>query len=617
MELLAIDTETALIAPGLQAPPISCVTWAAAEGEGILHVSVSKDLVEEALRDKDIMLVGHNIAYDMLCIMSEWPELLPEVFQAYDDDRIFDTMIAEKLLDIGAGCYRYLRLKDVTLKRGYSLADVARRYLKKDLDKDTWRLKYGELRDVPMVDWPEGAIQYAVEDARVTFDVQAAQAARNERISASEFLVDLPRQCRSALWLKLTSAWGIHTYGDKIEELKVRTEQEYERLKDFLLEKGLVRVDGSRDTKKAKQLMIKAMGGEDNCEKTDKGGVKLDEDACKASGEPILEAYAEFGSFKTVMSKDLPMLEGGKEAPIHTRFEELLETGRTSSSSPNIQNIRRFPGIRECFVPRAGMVFVDADYSGLELHCLAQVCIELLGWSRLGDSLNAGKDPHSQVAATILCISYEEAILRKKAGDPLFDDARQTGKVANFGFPGGLGISSLVDFARKTYNVKITEEDARQLKAYWFETFPEMREYFRIIGSGIDDDENIGIWQVFSKRFRGRCRYTQACNTLFQGLGADATKAAGWLIAKACYLDKNSVLYGSRICNYVHDQFILESPEELGHECAEELVKLMVAGALPWLPDVPPRVGDPILSRFWSKKAKPVYDARGRLIPWS
>ena len=50
----------------------------------------------------------------------------------------------------------------------------------------------------------------------------------------------------------------------------------------------------------------------------------------------------------------MPILLKGIKTPVQTRFEPLLETGRTSSSAPNIQNIKRLVGMRECFRPRPG-----------------------------------------------------------------------------------------------------------------------------------------------------------------------------------------------------------------------------------------------------------------------
>jgi hypothetical protein len=103
-------------------------------------------------------------------------------------------------------------------------------------------------------------------------------------------------------------------------------------------------------------------------------------------------------------------------------------------------------------------------------------------------------------------------------------------------------------------------------------------------------------------------------------LGADAAKAAGYLIARACYYDKTSPLYGCRIVNFVHDEWILEVPDDegwvLATAAANELSRLMVLGASPFVPDVP-MGAEPQLMRRWSKQAKRLVDEKtGNLIPW-
>jgi len=194
------------------------------------------------------------------------------------------------------------------------------------------------------------------------------------------------------------------------------------------------------------------------------------------------------------------------------------------------------------------------------------------------------------------------------------DDARQTAKVANFGFPGGLGALRLVDFARTIYGVEISQADAVRLKQTWLASWPEFRSYFARVGD-ICDALNPAIEQLFVGRTRGGVSYTEACNTLFQGLAADAAKAAGFAVSRACYAEPRSPLFGSRIVNFVHDEIIIETPEKGAHEAAEELARVMVSGASVLMPDVPPSA-EPVLMRRWSKKAKQIRDAQGRLIPW-
>ncbi|NCX22192.1 MAG: S1 RNA-binding domain-containing protein, partial [Betaproteobacteria bacterium] len=100
-----------------------------------------------------------------------------------------------------------------------------------------------------------------------------------------------------------------------------------------------------------------------------------------------------------------------------------------TSSSPNIQNLPRKGGMRECFVPRPGYVFAAADYEQMELRTVAQVCLAQFHFSRLAEALNAGLDPHLEMAARIVGVSYEEALRRKKAGDEAIRDFKKGDEV--------------------------------------------------------------------------------------------------------------------------------------------------------------------------------------------
>lgn len=290
--------------------------------------------------------------------------------------------------------------------------------------------------------------------------------------------------------------------------------------------------------------------------------------------------------------------------------------------------------------PPGALVYASADYDGLELRSMAQACLLLVGESRLAQVLNAGEDPHLHMAASMLGITYEQAKAGKASGDEQeakrIDDARQAGKVANFGFPGGLGAEKLVLFARKSYRVLLTVESAKALKRRWLSTFPEFRKYFDAIAKMVGPD-GATFRHFFTGRVRGGAPYTAACNSFFQGLGADATGHALFLIQEACYTPKPcractgagcpscfgtgvSPLYGTRMVNYIHDEFLIETPEERGHEVAHELVRVMVEGAAPFLPDVP-ATAEPKLMRYWSKDAKQVWtpdktDPNRRLVAW-
>jgi DNA polymerase-1 len=112
-----------------------------------------------------------------------------------------------------------------------------------------------------------------------------------------------------------------------------------------------------------------------------------------------------------------------------------VASGRTSWSDPNLQNPPRAGGVRECFVPRPGFVFVAVDYDTLELRALAQVCLDLFGWSKMADRLNAGEDLHAALGARFLGIDYDAFMKLREAGDEDAKKARQNAKGFNFGRP--------------------------------------------------------------------------------------------------------------------------------------------------------------------------------------
>ncbi len=619
-------------------------------------------------------------------------------------------MLRQKLIDIAKGEYRGFHADDGQyVKRDYKLATTVRRHTGQPFKKEGFRMFYALFRNVPLNRWteharhlqergrnwrsdvelldlcaafgdeekfakevigmvaarPEEAVSYPLDDARGTM------ASFVQQQSDADLLPDQYRQARKAWCQHLTSAWGLRTNAANVASLQFQTQRVCDGIQAKLTESGLIRKDGTRDTKLAKERMLDACGwtwdeglgkyvalpctndeGTIPLRLTASGEVSLDSDACKASEDELLVLYAELTSLKTVLNKDIPALARGMVYPIHTRFD-MAETGRTTSSNPNVQNWRRLPGIRECFVPRPGHVFAQADYSSLELCTLAQACLDLLGHSALADALNAGLDAHTALGADILGITYAEGERRRKLSSDAdvkrglfirreerrnptekdlgvagfcayelftgFDDARQTAKVANFGFPGGLGPAKLVLFARKTYGVELTEARAKELKAQWLAKWPEMRDYFTHVNSLQNVDRAIVLEQLRSERVR-TCKspgaYTAACNSFFQGLGADATAGAYWLVIKACYVERNSPLFGSRVVNYIHDELILEAPVERAAEAAEELSRLMVLGASTWIPDVK-LSAEPCLMSVWSKDAKTLRDASGRLVVWS
>ena len=339
----------------------------------------------------------------------------------------------------------------------------------------------------------------------------------------------------------------------------------------------------------------------------------------------VLHAVAERSGVEKLLKTYVPTLLQGTQFPITTSYTELLASGRTSSVKPNLQNPPRKGGVRECFIPRPGYFYAFCDYSFIELCTLAQSCLEYFGWSHMADAINAGLDPHLDMAASMLGIDYEEAKRRKKADDPQISEYRQLSKALNFGYPGGLGRAKFVEYARVGYGVILSEAEAGRRKEEWYRKWPEMRLYHQMFGNLTLGDASFDLVQPGSGRVRGKVGFCDGSNSVFQGRAADGAKRAGWYLAQECYLGfgklwpndgrARSPLYGSRPVLFVHDEFILEVPEANAHEATLRQSEVMIAGMKEVVADV--KVGTEFaIARRWYKGASAAYDENKRLVPW-
>jgi len=106
--VLTIDLETYLITPECLTPRIVCATYKT-DGPCILETRDENggfkvyDVIEKHLQNPDAVLVGHNVSFDLACLVNERPAFLPVVFGAYENGQIRDTMVGDQLLGIAAG----------------------------------------------------------------------------------------------------------------------------------------------------------------------------------------------------------------------------------------------------------------------------------------------------------------------------------------------------------------------------------------------------------------------------------------------------------------------------------------------------------------------------------
>jgi hypothetical protein len=488
------------------------------------------------------------------------------------------------------------------------------------LDKDTWRLRYAELDGTPLERWPEGAKHYASEDAAVTLKIAEAQLERNR--TGQNTLKDLPAQCRAYFALHLVSCWGLIADPVRVRALDQTLRASLDEQARTLVEAGLIVRDAAgtlaRKMKPIEQRVFVAYKGQ--APLTDggkKGKVKprSDRETLIESGDPLLETLAEFAATQKLLTGFVANLWDATKAPVHPRYG-LAGTGRTTCSKPNIQNQPRKEGVRECFVPRPGWVYSSTDYNALELCTLAQACRWLFNFSTLGDAINSGNDPHLLLAARRLAIDYEQAKARLAKGDETVIAARQIAKGPNFGYPGGMGARKFVTYMKASSGEKISEEQARKLKAEWLAQWPEMTKYFEHVAEKVPQSGFGKITHLVTDRVRGGLSFTEACNSYFQGLAADGAKAALWRIVRECYDERlSSPLFDSRVVGFVHDEFLAEHKIETAPEAAERLAVIAREEMQKFCPDVK-IFCEPALMERWSKKAKTVRDASGRLVVW-
>jgi DNA polymerase I-like protein with 3'-5' exonuclease and polymerase domains len=245
----------------------------------------------------------------------------------------------------------------------------------------------------------------------------------------------------------------------------------------------------------------------------------------------------------------------------------------------------------------------------------------------MAEALRRGEDLHTALAADLMGISYEECAARIAAGDRLAEEMRQISKPANFGFPGGMAGPSFVSYAAG-YGIVIEASKGKQMHTDWMKKWsPDMERYFRHISSITRNSEGV-IEQLYSGRVRGGLRYTQACNSFFQGLAADGAKAALWAVMKECYLGKKfggedegepSPLAGCRPIIFMHDEIITEVRNDwrrpdLASNAAKRQQHLMIREMSRFVPDIPIKAS-PVVTVRWHKGAKGVLDKAGNYLP--
>lgn len=622
------DTETELMRTGIMAPPLVCIStkFEGEAGPSLHHVRDPNIVgVVDRILSAD-QIIGFNTAFDMAILAANFPQFWKRIWKLYEEGRVFDGMIRWMLRAI---CLDGMRFdEELRRKPKFSLAEGADKFLGLDhyegKKAGAWRYRYSELIDIPIPDWPEfdsptGPRQYSLDDAT---DTEGVWLAMEDDVPPDEQL-----QVRAHWALHLAGCRGMRVDQDAVKVLRDHLTGIVKRHEQPLLDAGILypKKNGklSKSIATIQQYVKDAYEALDFAVPRNKptpkmleknpdhpGNIKYDSKStlpfltAKAlntlddTAETPLEHLLAQGTARHELDSFLPSLD---RPVVHPVFNIVVVSGRTSCRKGDwgmqTQNPPRRPGVRECLVPRKGFVFIDADYHIFELCTLAEICKEWLGYSRLGDIIRKGIDPHLYTGAMLAGVEYDVIKRAYDLKEPWAKKYRQMAKPINFGFPGGMGIKRFISSALEEYGVVFTWAEAEHAKRVWLQTYPEMVEYFKFVSA---KGEPHFVIALRTGGIRGGVGFCDGCNTPFQRLAADAAKLALWATSKECYLPGTD-LYGSFIVNFVHDQIVCETPAEKAEKALARLEEVMITEASKLIWSVPIKTDGQIHAERWKK----------------
>ena len=464
-----------------------------------------------------------------------------------------------------------LRPGDDTLVAGYLLEPRRRGYPVDELAQDS-----GIAVD------PD--LEPAVRTAALVAALAPVQAARME----AEGLTALYRDVEMPLVevLAAMERVGVRLDVHRLGEIAARVRDRVDELRDQIYEQagGEFVIDSP---KQLGQVLFERLGlptfrkGKTGWS-TDRQVLKLLES--KHPIVPLIGAYRELTKLDNTYLQALPQLVDG-DGRLHTTFNQTVaETGRLSSTNPNLQNIpvRTAVGreIRGAFIAEDGWRLVSLDYSQVELRILAHVS----GEPALADAFRNGEDIHRATAAEVFGMAPQDVdrVTRDRA------------KAVNFGIVYGISDFGLAE------QLSIPRDEARRYIDAYLARYPRVRSFIdTTIAAAAQDGyvttllgrrrpiPELGGRTVQQRQLGERL----AVNTVIQGSAADIIKVA-MVRAHAALRDAG---LRARLVLQIHDELLVEVPEGEG-AAATRLVRQAMVDA--YLLD-PPLVVDTGAGETW------------------
>jgi len=552
-ELVSIDTETTGLDPltsRLVGISLSVETHRAAYLPIHHRYAGAPDQLDEAtvlatlqpwLEDPAQRKVGQNLKYDAHIFANHGIRL-----RGVEHDTLLQSYVLEshKPHDMDNLAERHLGVKTVTY------AEVCGKGAKQigfdQVDLDT-------------------ATNYAAEDADITLQLHQAlypQIGKDQRLDFIYRNVEMPL---------LDVLFEVERHGVLIDSALLGKQSQELGEKMLELEQKAFELAGQpfnlNSPKQIQEILFDKLGLPVK-KKTPSGVPSTDEEVLQelALDYPLPKQLLEYrgvSKLKSTYTDKLPRMINPSSGRVHTSYNQAVAvTGRLASSDPNLQNIpvRTAEGrrIREAFIAPPGCSIVAADYSQIELRIMAH----LSGDESLLKAFAAGQDIHRATASEVFGIPPSE----------VDSEQRRYAKVINFGLIYGMSAFGLAG------QLGIERSAAQAYMDRYFARYPGVADYMRRTR---DLAKRQGFVEtVFGRRLwlpeinaanpmRRQGAERAAINAPMQGTAADLIKLA--MIAVHQHLQPMK----SRIVMQVHDELVLEVPDEELMEIKTELPRLM------------------------------------------
>lgn len=568
----AYDTETTDIDDSRPYLTPSYVIGAACDGQR--GVFISRENVPAFFQaHQGVPFVMHNAAFDLrVTDVLLRPEL--DFYRAVEDQQVWDTMILRRLLALATS--------GNTARGEASLADCCKLYLAVDLNKgqtdargNRVRTSFGQFLGKPPRTIPVEYLTYLAQDALGTWLLYRELRDRIDAVLASSdgvwgyvtdaWLQDATKrfgplthhvQLKGSIVMDVLRSNGIGLDQNRCAEKAQTVEKVMQESRERMRQRGFLA--GEAGSAKAMQGILTELKRENpdlELKRTASGKWSTaEEDLTELAARDRF--FADYATYKTAEKLLSTYLRKMGVSRIHPRFGYLLETGRTYCGGGfNLQNLPKEMDekasshtVRGCFVPEDGKVFIDCDFSQIELVVLGFAAECQFGFeSRLAQLINGGHDVHKLLAATML----------GKSPDEVTKDQRSSVKPVSFGRPGGMGVKGLQRVAKNSYGINLTDEQVQQRIDAYHRLCPELNEF-------LDDERDVG--RTISQALNLTPElYHRACGSAFQASDPPDKAPTGWLggMLLKVLREPNPLTRGGRPYNADELDFFWSKAQEL------------------------------------------------------